>query len=86
VGDNVPDLRYVGLALIRPVAAKTLLALEYASVERLGNGGPPTPGHQIAAGLVYGSRLGWSYGAEVGYLPDGRQVKWHTTLGASVVF
>lgn len=43
-------------------------------------------GHQMAAGILYGDRHGWSYGAEVGYLPDTLHIRWHTTLSVSVVF
>lgn len=86
VGDNVPDLRYVGFALVRPVSKRMLAALEYADVERLGSGGPPVPKRQIAAGLVYGYGSRCIYSIEVGYLPDGVRIKWHTTLGGSDVF
>jgi hypothetical protein len=86
VGDSVPDLRFVSFAVVRPVARRTLIALEYSSIKRLGNGGAPTPGRQVAAAIVYGERLGWTYSAEVGYLPDAERVRWHTTLGIGVVF
>jgi len=86
IGDDVPDLRLVSFAVVRPVASHALVAAEYSSIQRLGPGGPPVPRHQIAAAVVYGSRLGWSYSVEVGYLPDGERVKWHTTLGVGTVF
>jgi hypothetical protein len=86
VGDNVPDLRFVSFAAVRPVAKHALIALEYSSIRRLGNGGAPTPGGQVAAAIVYGDRLGWTYSAELGYLPDAERVRWHATFGIGVVF
>lgn len=86
VGDNIPDLRYVGLALVRPVAKRTLVALEYSDFERVRNSGPNPPKRQIAAGMIYKGGSGWNYGLQVGYLPEGVKVKWHTTLGVATYF
>jgi hypothetical protein len=86
VGDKVPDLQYVGLALARPVSRRALAAVEYSSVKRLGPGGAPALGHQVAVGLVYRADHSQTYSAEVGHLPDGNRVKWHMTLGVSTVF
>jgi len=86
VGDNVPDLRFFSCALTRPVAPRTLAALEYSTIRRIGNGGAPTSGRQVAAGLVYGERVGWTYSAELSYVLDSKPVKWHTTLAVAVVF
>lgn len=86
VGDNVPDLHFASFALVRPVAKRTLIAVEYSSIRRVDKGGPPTSGRQVAAAVLYGDRQGWSYGAEVGYLPDTLHVRWHSTLSVSVVF
>lgn len=86
VGDNVPDLRYIGFALVRPVSKYTIIALEYSSLERTQASKRPALGNQIAAGIVYGKPGGWSYGFQIGYLPQGVRVKWHTTLGVSTYF
>jgi len=86
VGDDVPDLRYVGVALVRPVSKHTLTALEYASLERIGPGGPAALGKQVSAGLVYAQPKSWSYGFQIAYLPEGVRVKWHTTLGVATYF
>lgn len=86
VGDNVPDLRFISCAIVRPVAKCTLFAIEYSTVKRLGVGGSPTSGRQVAAAVIYGDRMGCAYSAEVGYLIDSERVKWHTTLGISTVF
>jgi hypothetical protein len=86
VGEKAPDLRYLSLAAVRPVAKTTVVALEYSSVARIGAGGPRPLGRQWAAGLVYGSGSGWSYGLQVGYLLDNPRSKWHTTLGVATYF
>ncbi len=86
VGDNVPDLGFLSFAAVRRVAKQTLVALEYGSVRRLGGGGPHAAGDQVAAAVVYGDRLGWTYSAEIGYLPDAEHVRWHATLAVGVVF
>lgn len=83
---NASDLRYIGLALVRPTSKHMLVALEYSDVERLGNSGPPAPGRQFAAGVIYSSASRWTYSAETGYLPDTATAKWHTTLGVSTTF
>jgi hypothetical protein len=85
-GDNVPDLRFVSFAFAQRTATRTLVALEYSSIQRLGGGKPSGPGHQVAAAVVYGDRMGWTYSAELGYLPDAQHVRWHATFGIGVVF
>lgn len=86
IGDNFPDLRYLGLAAVGRISKYTLTALEYSSLERVDRGGPPVLGNQIAAGIVYGKPNRWIYSFQVGYLPEGVRVKWHTTLGVSTYF
>jgi hypothetical protein len=86
VGDNVPDLRFTSFALVRPVSKRTIVALEYSSLTRIGAGGPSALGRQVAAGIVYGRPLGWSYGFQAAYLLDNTRTKWHTTLGVSTYF
>lgn len=86
VGDNVPDLRYLGAALVRPVSKHTLVAVEYSSLERVNPGGPPALGGQYAAGLVYVQPKSWSFGLQIAYLTDARNARWHTTLGAAMNF
>lgn len=86
VGDNVPDLRFVSVAAVRPVAKRTITALEYSSLTRIGTGGGRPLGRQVAAGLVYMSGSGWSYGFQAGYLLDNPNFKWHTTLGVATYF
>ena len=86
VGDNVPDMRYIGAALVRPVSKHTIVALEYSSLGRVNNGGPRALGAQYAAGLVYVQPKSWSFGLQIGYLPDGQNFQWHTTLGAATSF
>lgn len=85
VGDNIPDLRYIGAALVRPVSKHVVVALEYSSLQRVGQG-PRALGNQVSAGIVYIQRQAWSYGLQVGYLPEGANVQWHTTLGAATYF
>lgn len=85
-GNSVPDLRFVSFAFAQRIAKRTLVALEYSNVERLGSGKPPGPGRQIAAAIVCGERMGWSYSAEIGYLPDAQHIRWHATFGIGVVF
>lgn len=86
VGDDVPDLRYIGVALVRPVSKHAITALEYSSLERIGTGGPRALGNQVSVGLVYVQPKSWSYGLQVAYLPEGARVKWHMTLGAAMYF
>lgn len=86
IGSNTPDLRFVSLAAVRPVAKRTIVALEYSSLTRIGSGGPSPLGRQIAAGMVYLSGSGWSYGFQAGYLVDNPKFKWHTTVGVATYF
>lgn len=85
VGDNIPDLQYLGLARAQQLSKRVIVALEYSSIQRVSGGGPPTLGGQVVAGLVYGDLTGTSYGLQVGYLLD-TKIKWHTTLGVSTYF
>jgi hypothetical protein len=86
IGDNIPDLQFVGLAAVRPTSKMALVALEYSSLTRTRGNGPPSIGRQVAAGLVYGKRLGWSYSLQAGYLFDTPRTRWHTTLGVATYF
>lgn len=86
VGDNVPDLRYIGAALVRPVSNHMVVAAEYSSLERVNNSGPKPLGRQYTAGLVYIQPKSWSVGLQVGYLPKGRNFQWHTSLGIAKNF
>lgn len=87
VGDErAPDLRYLSLAVVRPVGKRTIGALEYSSFTRIGSGGPRPLGRQWAVGLVYAGKSNWSYAAQVGYLMDNPRFKWHTSLGVATYF
>lgn len=86
VADNIADLRFVSLAAVRPVAKRTIVALEYSSLTRIGARGPAPLGRQVAAGVVYSGGSGWSYGFQAGYLLDLPDVKWHTTVGVATYF
>lgn len=83
VGDtNSPDLRYLGFALARFLNKHALAALQYTALESENSPRPHAP-DQIVAGFVYFASKGLSYSAQLAYLPFGRTVHVHLTLGIS---
>lgn len=84
--ERIPDFLYMSYALVRPMSRTTLLALEYSQINTLGGGRLDSTVQQVAIGTVYKSRSGWSYGLQVARLLPGKNVTWHTTVGAAVTF
>lgn len=85
VGDPTPDLYYYGFALVRVASPRTLYAVEYSDLRRVGNtaNGAAT---QVALGAVLGPRRQLSYSIQFAYLPNGQTVHYHMTVGVSKYF
>jgi len=81
-----PDLRYFAFAAARYLNPDMLVALEYSDLERIGQSAKSGSGEQVAAGAVFSPGREWSYSAQLAYLPLGRNIHWHMTLGVSLNF
>ncbi len=84
VGDNgAPDIGNFGFAAVRKDTGRTLVALEYSKLDRIGGVVPQPDIEQISAGLVYIPTRARAYGVQFSYLPLSRDTRFHLALGVS---
>lgn len=84
VGDTgAPDVNYLGLAAARKVSPRTLVALEYTKLDRIGGTVQRPDIEQISAGLVYKTSHNWAYSAQFSYLPLSSNTRYHLAFGVS---
>ncbi len=83
IGDPKPDLYFIGLAAVHYLSRKTLLAIEYSDLIRIGSSPLGDIDGQYAIGTVYRADKIWSYGLQLGYLPNNPSTRFHTTISVS---
>lgn len=86
VGDNIPDLRYVAVALAKPMTPRTLVAAQYISVSQIGMGPPGRQLEQYVGAIVYQAKHRTGYSLQVGFAPNGQRSHWNSTFGLSKFF
>lgn len=86
VGESRPDLYYLSFAATRRANIRTLVALQYSNLRRIGSVPAKNADTQYTAGIVYSPDRRVSYSLQVGYLPLNPRFHFRTTLSFSLTF